>query len=326
VEAITGELDRGLSFQATKEAAKAEASLYEFSKAAWRIVEPIVEFIPNWHIEAICAHLEASFYGGKIGDMMINVPPGAMKSLICSVFFPSWAWITNPATRMLFASYEIPMALKASDQTRKIIESEWYQERWGHLFHFTDREKTKTRFENSEGGWRLSTSPGGRGMGEHPDIIICDDPHKGGVGNLVGESRAERLAVLEWWKGTISTRGVSRGVRKLVIMQRLHVQDLCGDILDGDTADEYTHICIPMRYEPGRMATTGLGWNDPRTTPGELLWPELFNETRVRKMERILGTIRAAGQLQQRPMPAGGGMFQRSWFPVIDYDKLQFQG
>lgn len=294
--------------------AKAETSLYEFAKEAWPIVED-AQFIPGWHLEAVCAHLEASFYGREIGDMLINVPPGTSKSLLCCVFLPAWAWVINPCTRMLFASYDIALALRDSMKTRRIIDSQWYQERWGHLFHFSDSEKTKTRFENSEGGWRLSTSPGGRGTGEHPDLVVGDDLHKAkGV-----ESQAERDSVIDWFGGTISTRGVIRDVRKILIGQRLHVQDIFGHILASEIADEYTHMCLPMRWEPNRMKTTALGWNDPRTEPGELLWPDAFDEEKVIKLERRLGTIRAAGQLQQRPMPSGGQVFQRDWFRVIDY-------
>ena len=304
-----------MSFTETMATAKAETSLYEFVKEAWSIVED-VDFVPGWHLEAICAHLEASFFGRDIGHLVINVPPGFMKSLLCAVFFPAWAWVVNPGTRLFFISYEKELATRDSMKTRKVIGSDWYQERWGHLYNFAhDQDKKKTRFENSEGGWRMSGSVGGRGTGEHPDLILVDDPHKAkGV-----ESLAERTSVQIWWDSTMTTRGVSRNARRIIIMQRLHVLDLCGHIFASEQAEDYTHLCLPMRYEPDRMKTTGLGWNDPRTEPGELLWPELFTEEKTASIERGLGTIRAAGQLQQRPMPAGGQVVRRDWFRIIEY-------
>src|SRR5262249_37892452 len=118
-------------------------------------------------------------------------------------------------------------------------------------------------------------------------------------------------AVLDWWNLTISTRGVSRNARRVIIMQRLHQEDLSGHVLGQG---EGVHICLPMRYERERMSLTPLGWTDPRPPAGALLCPEQFSEASVARLERSLGTYGAAGQLQQRPVPLGGGMFKESFF------------
>jgi predicted phage terminase large subunit-like protein len=148
---------------------------------------------------------------------------------------------------------------------------------------------------------------GGHGSGEHPDRIVCDDPHN----VQQAESPRERQAVLEWWDRTMSTRGRSRNARRVIIMQRLHQEDLSGHVL---AEGEWVHLCLPMRYEPGRMAVTPLGWTDPRTQEQALLAPALFPEPVVARIEKSLGAYGTAGQLQQRPTPKEGGMFKTHWF------------
>lgn len=134
-----------------------------------------------------------------------------------------------------------------------------------------------------------------------------DDPHN----VRKAESEVERQNVIDWWDLTMPTRGLSRGVRQVGIMQRLHHRDLAGHII---SRGDFVLLCLPMRYEPNRMATTVLGWNDPRTIEGELLAPAQFPEEKIRSLEKSLGAYGVAGQLQQRPQPRGGGLFKPQWF------------
>lgn len=139
----------------------------------------------------------------------------------------------------------------------------------------------------------------------------CDDPHN----VKEAESDADRQSVCDWWSGTIGTRGQTRGVRRLIVMQRLHQLDLSGYVLEHE--EGWEHLCLPMRYEPDRMKRTGIGWQDPRRRPGELLWPDLYPAELVAKAEMNLGSLRAAGQLQQRPARAGGQLFSEPWFRFV---------
>lgn len=142
-------------------------------------------------------------------------------------------------------------------------------------------------------------------VGDHDSIIVanCDDPHN----VRQAESEVERQSVLDWWDFTMSTRGVSRNARRVIIMQRLHERDLSAHVINrGD----WVHVCLCMRHEYGRMSETPLGWNDPRTEEGELLSSQQFTEAAVTQMELNLGAYGTAGQLQQRPQPKGGGMFK----------------
>lgn len=216
---------------------------------------------------------------------------------------------------------ELQRKLEADLTWRRIIRIEESEAETWHME--TERTSTfvaegvfshNTKFENSERGWRLATSVGGATTGEHPDAIVVDDPLKA----LDAHSDAARERVIEWWDGTITTRGAAHGSRRIVIMQRLHEQDLAGHILEMDAGvGDWQVICLPMRFEEGRMQPTCLGWTDPRKEPGELLWDPPYSETTVAMLERTLQTD-AAGQLQQRPAPKAGLMFHAEWFELVD--------
>ena len=101
-----------------------------------------------------------------------------------------------------------------------------------------------------------------------------------------------------------------RSAAKVVVMQRCHQRDLSGHLLEQGG---WEHLCLPAEYEgPGRV--TSIGFSDPRTEPGELLWAERFGPEELESLKRSLGSYAAAGQLQQRPSPSGGGLIKRHWF------------
>lgn len=282
----------------------AERSLLEFTKQAWSIVEPQQEFKSNWHLRLIAEHLEA-VSAKDIPDLLINVPPGCMKSLLVSVMWPAWEWASNPTLRFLGASYGEDLALRDSQKTRDIIVSDWYRSNWDNV-QIKKGEDQKIKYALTAGGWRMATSVGGRATGEHPDRRIVDDPHSA----LQAQSDAERGRAIEWFDQTLSTRGVSRGAATVVVMQRLHEKDVSGHILED--LGGYEHICLPMKYVPGKTAHR----EDPRKKEGELLWPGLFSEDTVLVLEKRLGMYGTAGQLQQQPSPPGGGVLRVDHFQL----------
>lgn len=564
------------------------SSLYQYVRHAWGHVEA-VPFVDSWHIRAICEHLEA-VTNNQIPKLLINIPPGCSKSLLTSVFWPTWEWARDASTRWFFASYDQRLSTRDSVKSRTLMQGKWYNQAFPDQVILMGDQNQKTYYETDKGGFRLSTSVGGHGTGEHPDRIVCfpagtavrtlggdrtiekiavgdlvlgcDHPNNllgwfpvtrlyqrraaqlieletthgtirlthehpvyvedrgyvgasqvdvgdmvwyadfqlrglweqvSGVSSLCGEecepflfqtlsgkrtdgrepselgrrqaemcgvwgsdnygvgeaerdrpflfagmskmayekrriaeertdggnaqknnpahlgtrqsclrdlqgvgefgrssykwglerqpprkslpclpslpfqdsqcrsesitravvlsrrvvahggdvfnievahtnnyfaegvlvhncddphnvreaeSEIERQNTLDWWDQTMSTRGVARNCRRVVIMQRLHESDLSGHLLQkGDWA----HICLPMRYEAGRMKTTILGWTDPRKIEGELLTPNQFDEAKLQDMEKSLGMYGTAGQLQQRPTPKEGGLF-KAWF------------
>ena len=178
---------------------------------------------------------------------------------------------------------------------RALLGRPWYRACCRHPFGLTGDQNQKTYYETDRGGYRLATSVGGHGSGEHPDRIVCDDPHN----VQQAESPAERQAVLAWWDLTMSMRGVSRDARRVIVMQRLHQDDLSGHALgEGD----WVHLCLPMRYERGRMPVTPLGWADPRTEEGPAALPGA-----VQRGGRGGDGEGAGGLRQRRPAPAAAG-------------------
>ncbi len=280
-------------------------SLHEYVKDAWEHIES-APFVDNWHIGALCEHLQA-VTRGEIQDLLINIPPGCSKSLLTCVFWPTWEWSIDPSIRWFFSSYDQQLATRDSVKCRTLVSSPWYQRLWPGKVTIKRDQDQKTYYDTIDGGYRLATAVGGHGTGEHPDRIIVDDPHN----VRKAESEAERQNVIDWWDLTMPSRGLSRGARRVVIMQRLHHRDLSGHIL---SRGGFVHICLPMRYERDRMPTTVLGWNDPRTEEGELLAKVQFPEDKVARLEKPLGAYGTAGQLQQRPQPRSGGLFKPQWF------------
>ena len=309
------------------ERVECETSLYEFVKRAWKYVDPS-PFLPGWPLEAMCEHLEA-VVDGDIRKLLINIPPRCGKSSIVSVCFPAWVWTqrqlsatSGPQVPLLHASYAMSLAMRDSVKTRRLIESPWYQKLWGSRFQLVGDQNTKGRFQNNQRGERLITAVDARVTGEGGNIIVVDDP------NAANEAMSEALieTTNEWWDGTMSTRlNDPRTGAFIVIQQRLGEEDLTGHILDTD--EGWTHLMLPMEFEPERAMTTSIGWDDPRTEQGELLWPERFAEEQVEVLKKRLGPWKAAGQLQQRPEPKGGGIIKREWwlqhdapsFPPFDY-------
>ena len=179
----------------------AARQLREFVSQAWPIVEPSTPFTPGWHIDAIVEHLEA-VTNGNIRNLLINVPPRHMKSLLVSVFWPAWEWIRWPERRWLYSSYAAQLSIRDSVKCRRLIESPWYQQRWRDHFALTSDQNAKARFDNNRSGYRLSTSVGGAATGEGGDRIVCDDPHN----VQEAESDAVRKSTTDWFDIVMSTR------------------------------------------------------------------------------------------------------------------------
>jgi predicted phage terminase large subunit-like protein len=302
---------------AALERANYEENLSDFVEASWKYIDPN-PYIWGWHLDAISEHLMA-VAKGDIRRLCINVPPRTSKSSMVSVSFPAWVWaqsnisaLSGPHVQFLFASYAQTLSIRDSVKTRRLIESPFYQRNWGHKFSITSDQNTKVRFDNNQGGYRLATSVGGALTGEGGSIIIVDDPHNA---NEV-ESDLVRESTLDWWDQSLSTRlNNPKTGAYIVIMQRLHENDLTGHILQKDIGN-WTHLMLPMRFESDRRCITH--WFIDSREEGELLIPDRFGDDEVKELEQKLGPFAAAGQLQQRPEPKGGGIIKREWWILWD--------
>lgn len=294
-----------------------EESLVNFVEGAWKYIDPN-PYVYGWHLEAIAEHLQA-IARGEIRRLVINVPPRTSKSSMVSVCFPAWVWaqsetgpLSGPHVQFLFASYAQSLSIRDSIKTRRLLESKFYHDRWGGKFKITSDQNTKVRFDNDKGGYRLATSVDGALTGEGGSVIVVDDPHNA---NEV-ESDLVRQGTLEWWDQSMSTRlNDPKTGAYIVIMQRLHESDLTGHVLEKSRG-EWVHVCLPMRMETDRRCITQ--WFVDDREEGELLIEDRFGEAEVKSLESSLGPFAAAGQLQQRPKPKGGGIFKRDWWVLWD--------
>lgn len=276
-----------------------------FVKLAWSQVEPEA-LIWNWHMDAICEHLEA-VTRGEITMLVINVPPGHSKSLLANVLWPAWEWTHSPGQRYICATFDADLAVRDARRMRTLVTSEWYQSRWSTVDIPNDRTASTavTTFSNTAGGFRNSTTVRGGVMGKHAHKHIIDDPID--PTGAMSASGVELDFVLEWHSKNMWTRFVNPKRRTTVlIMQRIHHRDLAGKFL----ANGATALCLPMRYERNHPLVYS---RDCRTEEGEILDKQRHTEETVSELERELGPTQAAAQLQQRPSPAGGGIIKREW-------------
>lgn len=312
--------ERELEFRRLRAEFRAPGGLIKFVRYFWKVLEPKEPLIEGWPLEAICSHLEA-VTEGRILRLLINVPPGFMKSLLTNVFWPAWEWATGrPETRYVTFSYASTLTTRDNGRFRDLITSFEYRELFGR--EFAAKKIGEEKVSNNKTGWKLASSVGGVGTGERGDRVIIDDPHN------VKESESEtvREETVRWFRESLSNR--VNNVQKsafVVIMQRVHESDVSGAILKY--FPEYVHLIIQMEYDPKVKRPSPIGWQDPRSEDGQLAWEDRFPKSEVVNLKRSLGEYAYAGQYQQTPEVRGGGILKRHYwrqwnhpkFPVFEY-------
>jgi len=302
---------------------RSRRKLLDYIEIMWPIIEPSRRFISGFHIQAICEHLEA-LEKEDFRNLLINVPPGHMKSIACCVMYPSWVWIDKPQTRFLTASYAESLSIRDALKHRDIIKSDKFNRLYRPDWSLKDDQDQKKKFINTATGYRIATSVGGAGTGERADTIICDDPIKA----TEVSSEVIRQKASDWWFQTMATRDSDpKKTKRILIMQRLHEKDLAGEILSRGS--DYEKLILPAEFEPKKVSYTKI-WKDPRTKEGELLWPQQYGPSEIKQAKKDLGSFGYAGQFQQSPVPVEGGLFKRKWWkfykerPAVAGQVVQF--
>jgi phage terminase large subunit-like protein len=311
VESLAAEAARTRE-EATTTPGPIALSFRDFIEPAWRVIEPATAFVGGYHVDAIGEHLQA-ISDGQLQNLIINIPPRHSKSSLVCVLWPSWEWTFKPHLQWLFASYREALAIRDSVKMRRLITSHWYQTLWCDVFRLTGDQNEKRRYENDRAGYRVSMGVG-TGTGEGGHRLVIDD----GLSADQAESDAYRQAATDWVDSTFSTRGNDpRTVARVIVEQRLHEADTTGHLLKkmarGGT--QYDHLVLPAEYEPTVQICLADLQHDRRTVDGAPLSPERYGLAQLEELKIDLGSeSRIAGQLQQRPAPAGGLIFQREWW------------
>lgn len=289
-----------------------------FVRLMWPVVDPGNPLIWGWHLDAMCRHLQA-VTTGEIRKLVINIPPGHGKSLIASVLWPAWVWLQDPSHRFITATHSLPLTHRDSVRSRDVITSDIYRRVMGlgqrdRRFWFNESQNVKSYFANSKGGHRVSVSTTSGVTGMRGDTLVIDDAHNADE-HLTDQALAD---VESWFRFRMMSRLDYRRARIVIIMQRLHENDLAGVVLrDGG----WCHLCLRAEHDADDIPpATDIGFVDPRTEQGEMLFPEYFGEKQAAEMRTTLGARGYGEQYQQRATSRDGNVFTvdnlRFWYPT----------
>lgn len=266
-------------------------------------------FLPNWHIEAIAWELE-QITRGESTRLIVTMPPRYLKSIAISVAWPAWMLGHNPQLEFVCVSYSGDLAAKHASDCRAVMQSDWYQ----RIFPKTRLKKgnmAEMDFRTTEGGGRLSTSVGGTLTGRGGDIIIIDDPIKPDD----AQSETTRRAVLKWYSNTLTSRLNNKKTGSIVlVMQRLHEEDLAGHLLEGGG---WRHLSLPAFAETDLEIALG-GGRTKHFREGEVLHSERESREQLEQLRRSMGSATFSAQYQQSPVPAEGLHIKRRWLRYHD--------
>ena len=270
-------------------------------------LNPQTALAMNWHIEIIAAMLTA-VRQGKIRRLIINLPPRHLKSLLTSIAFPAWCLGHDPSAQILCVSYAQDLADKLARDCRNIMTSPWYR----GIFptRLAAHRQAVQEFFTTRQGYRLATSNGGVLTGRGADLILIDDPLK----PEEALSDTQRQAANDRFDHTLYSRQNDKQHGAIVIvMQRLHEDDLVGHVLGQERWDVVSFPAIAEHDEAHQINTL---WGTKRYTrqQGEALHPEREPLLTLDHIRHTIGEYNFAGQYQQSPAPLGGGLVKADWF------------
>jgi predicted phage terminase large subunit-like protein len=295
--------------------ATAERSLEHFYRCAWdEVLEPTKPLLDSWYQGYVSEYLEAC-YLRQIKRLIINMPPRYGKSSLVSVAFPSWVWQRKPGLRFMSFSYSMNLSTKHSMDRRTVIESQWYQRRWGTKFSLDTDSNQKTQFSNDKRGHMLASSLHGSGTGLGGDFLIVDDPHD----TTRAGSKLKREADVQAFDRKVRTRldDKMNGVI-ILVMQRLDENDMVGHVekTEGlvEAGGEWTKIKVQGVARRKTIVVFPRTGRELVRPPGDVLLPAYEDLDAHRKMKRGMGSYGYSGQYDQDPSPASGGIIKRKWW------------
>jgi predicted phage terminase large subunit-like protein len=300
-----------------------QGGLMAFIRYFWDVIEPATPFVDGWPLWCLAEHLEA-VSRGEIKRLLINIFPGAMKSLCTNVFFPAWEWgaLARPHERYLSFSYSANLTVRDNRRLRDLVSSEKYQRLYSDHVHLRNDAVNLLLLE--ETGWKQASSVGGTATGARASRVLLDDPHS----VAEAESDTIRSEAVRWFREAMSNRLQDMDNDAIIIIcQRVHFGDVSGVIVEEELG--YAHVMVPMEFDSkrqldgdGQPVRTAINWHDPRALlpepDGVLAWPARFSPAACEKMKKELGNYAWAGQYLQSPVPRGGGIFKRHWWRLLE--------
>lgn len=283
------------------------SDLTSFTHRCFQTVVPGQHFLPNWHIKAITHELER-VRRGEIRRLIVTLPPRNLKSICASVAFPAFVLGHDPAVRIVCASYSQDLTAKHARDCRFVMQSDWYRQLFPRT-RIDPQKNTESEFETTMRGYRLGTSVGGTLTGRGGNLIIIDDPLK----PAEAMSETKRNGVAEWYDTTLSSRLDSKTEDAIVlIMQRLHVDDLVGHVLEKSGA-HWTHLSLPAIADAPQEIDLGDGMTYEREID-EILHPKREPRSVLEELRAAMGSQGFSAQYQQAPVIPGGALIKRDWF------------
>ncbi|MHA1559285.1 MAG: phage terminase large subunit [Alphaproteobacteria bacterium] len=280
--------------------------LAAFTHKTFQIVSPGATFLQNWHIQAIAHHLRQA-YDRKITRLIITMPPRNLKSISASVAFVAWALGQNPNLKYICASYSNELSAKHARDTRAVMSSADYKRLFPRS-RLNPKKSAELEFETLVGGGRYSTSLGGTLTGRGGNFLIVDDPMK----PQDAQSDVQRKAVKEWYDQTLYTRLDDKQADVIiVIMQRLHEDDLVGHLLEKDPS--WVHLDLPAIAIEDQEIPIGANEIHHRKA-GDVLHAEREPLAVLERTKVMIGSLTFSAQYQQRPVPLEGNLIKRAWF------------
>ena len=277
-----------------------------FIRKVFATVSPGQTYLHNWHVDAI-AHQLTRVHSGESRRLLINQPPRSLKSICVSVAYVAWLLGHDPTRRIIVASYSGDFAAELHRQFRMVIDSRWYAAVFPEL---RLAKETGLEVVTSQGGSRYATSVGGTFTGLGADLIIVDDPLN--ANELHSETARKR--VIDWYGGTLVSRLNDKQTGPIiVVMQRLHEDDLAGHLLRQGGWNHLNMPAIAFQDE-----TIELGFRTHLRRSGDILHPERESREALEAIKAEMGSLLFHAQYQQQPVPIEGNLIRRSWFPTYD--------
>ena len=270
---------------------------------------PSQTYLHNWHLEALAYHL-GEVVAGRCQRLLITLPPRSLKSLYASIALPAFVLGHDPTRKLICVSYASELAVAHANSFRAIVNTRWYQDLFPGM-RVDPRKDTETEVRTTQGGFRLTTTVGGSLTGRGGSIIIIDDPIKAAD----AQSEAARTKVNTWFDETLQSRLDNKKTDAIIlVMQRLHVDDLAGHVL---RAGGWTHLDLPAISDHRQEVRLGPDRFHVRP-PDDVLHPEREPREVLEALRASMGSAAFSAQYQQRPVPAGGNLIKWKWFGTWD--------